>query len=503
MGTDARRCKRRRESWQEEYAWSSRSKNSGWYWEQERSRRDDRVRWWRGGHAAVAVVAPTAAEVVAAQAAAGAEAAAAAALVADEPATETGPRAFAWALSGAKQVWESLTHGHVQYEARVVQPKGASGPLPAELPMAFYLTGLGQSDGMLESLARDMTDVAPEPFLLVSPLRPKGGWWFIDSCSGFGWIRGEFQEPVVKRYTAWMEAMVRRPGVDARRVGLFGFSAGAYAVAEILAAGVDIDLCGVGLGGVHGHGQWDLSEVPAAHARGARWKFDAFLQRLRRHQGCRWIEATHGFTDKESKWEDACKIIEVVDARQAELKLPRVSKRKLQPEQQDQTPSKKRNKSHHSYFGAAFLRPEFLQALLGGELPEPDKVGAASDSAQQWPKRARRLHEAETAERATGGLVQRPPQEVTHLQSAAAAPGTDSRAAAPTFEWDAGSSGKRRWRRYSNEVQETIARAFAEQRGRGKLELSIEGFAYTVDFDTMRQVAMHSGYERTIRASPG
>lgn len=51
----------------------------------------------------MAVVAPTAAEVVAAQAAAGAEAAAAAALVADEPATETGPRAFAWALSGAKQ----------------------------------------------------------------------------------------------------------------------------------------------------------------------------------------------------------------------------------------------------------------------------------------------------------------------------------------------------------------------------------------------------------------
>lgn len=50
---------------------------------------------------------------------------------------------------------------------------------------------------------------------------------------------------------------------------------------------------------------------------------------------CAPRQATHGFTDKESKWEDACKIIEVVDARQAELKLPRVSKRKLQPEQQD------------------------------------------------------------------------------------------------------------------------------------------------------------------------
>mmetsp|Transcript_107402 Transcript_107402/g.310397 ORF Transcript_107402/g.310397 Transcript_107402/m.310397 type:complete len:526 (+) Transcript_107402:111-1688(+) len=428
-----------------------------------------------------------------------------------------GPRAFDWA-EGSMQVWESPQHGAVQYHARIVEPSakapGAGVPRAPLLPLAFYFTGLGESANMLESLASDMAAVAPEPFLLVSPLRPKGGWWFINSCSRLGWIRGSFQKHLVDRYVAWLESVARRPGVDPNRVGLFGFSAGAYAVAEMLAAGVGITLSGVGLGAVHGHGQWDLSDLdaaPAACVRSAPLKFETFLQRVRGHQGCRWIEATHGCTDKESKWADAQKIFEAMNGRQAQLGLPQLSVRRLEPEQQDCVPSKKRNRTHHSYFGVAFVRTDFLRALLGGEPPEPRKVEAPDKAAWSWSKNAGRWkyeHESIECARA-GALTLRSRAQAASAGSRSSgedAPSrtsdSDGESSPPIFEWDSGGSGKkRRWRRYSDEVQATLARAFSEQRGSGELQLAIDGFSYTVDFDSMCQVAKHSGYERKIRVS--
>jgi hypothetical protein len=47
--------------------------------------------------------------------------------------------------------------------------------------------------------------------------------------------------------------------VNPKRIGLFGWSAGAYAVTELLAEGC-IPLSGVGLGAVHGHGQNDPAD---------------------------------------------------------------------------------------------------------------------------------------------------------------------------------------------------------------------------------------------------
>lgn len=362
-------------------------------------------------------------------------------IVADAPLKLTpGPRAFNWATSGVLQRWDSPEHGAVQYYARVVEPAGMfPGTCGAStLPAAFYFTGLGESASRLESIAKQMSRVAREPFVLVSPVRPKHGWWFINSASKFGWIRGEFDAAMVERHAAWMKSIVCRPGVNAKRVGVFGFSAGAYAVAEILAAGVDFELCGVGLGGVHGHGQWDSSDLPAAHVRSARVKFLAFLRRIRRHQGCRWIEVTHGITDKESKWDDARKIIEALEARQAELRLRRVSARILAPEQQDVTPSRSRNKLHHSYFGAAFVRPMFLQALLGGEPPEPHKVEEVGPSGHVVANKAKKRHDSDG-----GDLVLLTPQEAC-LRAAVVVPAQHR---APERDSESNLQGRRK-RRY-------------------------------------------------------
>jgi hypothetical protein len=109
--------------------------------------------------------------------------------------------------------------------------------------------------------------------------------------------------------------------VDKSRIGLFGFSVGAYAVVEIFSHGC-IPLSGIGLSGAHGHGQRDLAGVPVEKAHSAVMKFELILQRLKKHSG---IEATHGTTDQESKFTDAQEIIQCLTEQQVRLGLPKVS----------------------------------------------------------------------------------------------------------------------------------------------------------------------------------
>ena len=70
------------------------------------------------------------------------------------------------------------------------------------------------------------------------------------------------------------------------------------------------------------------------------------------------------------------------------------------------------------------------------------------------------------------------------------------------FEWDAGplnGRGRRKWRTYDAESAPRLAGSLAAQSGRGAVELHVDGFFYTVDFDLMHQVAGHSGAMRKIR----
>ena len=161
--------------------------------------------------------------------------------------------------------------------------------------------------------------------------------------------------------------------MDKSRIGLFGFSAGAYAVVEMFSHGC-IPLSGIGLGGAHGHGQRDLAGVPVEKAHSAVMKFELILQRLKKHSG---IEATHGTTDQESKFTDAQEIIQCINEQQVLVGRPKVSVRELAPEDQDIKAGEWGNKTHHSYFKAAFYRTEFLVALLGGPSPAQPAPGAS------------------------------------------------------------------------------------------------------------------------------
>jgi hypothetical protein len=197
-------------------------------------------------------------------------------------------------------------------------------------------------------------------------------WWFIDDESEYGWIKGKFRDDIVELYCRWLASVIDLPGVDTERVGLFGWSAGAYAVTEVLAHGC-IPVSGVGLGAVHGHGQMDQEELPAAMGKQALTKFEAYLERLQNCGGVPWLEATHGNSDKESKFMDALEVFRVLSERQEFWGQPIVSMRELDAEEQDVKPKAKKNRSHHNYFNASFLRKEFLIALFGGEQPEPGK----------------------------------------------------------------------------------------------------------------------------------
>lgn len=252
---------------------------------------------------------------------------------------------------------------------RVASPAGAA---PEGLPIAFFFPGLGmRAEDAIVGGYRDWAAVATEPFILVAAERQPGRWWFIDDDTPWGWLSGDFRPETVRLTSAWIDDLSTRQGIDPGRVAIFGFSAGAYAVAELLASGRLPELSGVGIGGVHGHGQAHVDTLSAKRSEGVIDKFLAFVHRLSGHSGARWIEATHADSDQCSRWEDAAPILAVIDERQRELSLPGVAVRVLDAGEHDSAPGSKRNRSHHDYTCAAFLRKEFFVALFGGEASEP------------------------------------------------------------------------------------------------------------------------------------
>jgi hypothetical protein len=126
-----------------------------------------------------------------------------------------------------------------------------------------------------------------------------------------------------------------------------------------------IRFSGVGLGGVHGHGQSDRDGLPKKRREGVTERFAAFLERLRQHEGVNWIEATHTEIDSMCAWQHARHILGALSERQLELGLPEVSIRLLDDDGHDTKPGSKKNKSNHDYFKAAFVRAEFFRVAFG------------------------------------------------------------------------------------------------------------------------------------------
>ena len=280
-----------------------------------------------------------------------------------------------WAKGNVVQWW---TYGgtSVEFKAFFIEPDGVVLSVQ-KLPLAVCFPGLGRR---CPDLSADVRRVATEPFVLVVPSRPKGMWWFIDDCSEHGWIQGSVNHKLIRLYGQWICSLADRKEIDSDRVGIFGHSAGAYAALEVLMAG-NMWFSGVGLSGVHGHGQWDCREIPDHLHKEAQSMFSDFLGRVAEHRGAGFIHVTHAVKDRCCMWEDASLIISALDVGQNLRGLSKVIIRPLMSsEDLDTAPTSKRNKLSHDYFNAAFCRSDFFRRLLGGEFVyQPERRAAAAE----------------------------------------------------------------------------------------------------------------------------
>jgi len=274
-------------------------------------------------------------------------------------------------LAGPKQLrtWDPTAHIKdalpIDYHATLVGPAGAETALDG-LPLVVFFGGLGGpfTSAVTRDHAARFADVSSEPFVLVEPKMWRKRWWFIDDCSKHGWVRGRVSTPLVKATAAWIKALAALPGLDASRVALMGYSAGAYACTELMACGDLPQLTGVGLGGTHGHGQLDLATLPADAGTGCEDRFPAYLERLAKHSGASHIEMSHARNDRCSLWADALEIMKALNAGQQAAGLPSICFRDVKPEDMDRKRTRRKNENYHLYFNNAFLRPEFFAALL-------------------------------------------------------------------------------------------------------------------------------------------
>eukprot|EP00971_Amphidinium_carterae_P032529 640537-Amphidinium_carterae.1 len=89
--------------------------------------------------------------------------------------------------------------------------------------------------------------------LLAAPLR-KPSHWFSENSKNYGWLEGNLDVELVCNMALLLEELAKHPRVDARKIVLYGFSAGAYAISELLTTHQSVIARTVVLGGIHGHG---------------------------------------------------------------------------------------------------------------------------------------------------------------------------------------------------------------------------------------------------------
>ncbi|CAK9075588.1 unnamed protein product [Durusdinium trenchii] len=295
-----------------------------------------------------------------------------------------------WSSPKDLQSWQDeVTKHRINFQAQLVLPNGQRSPGDAPLAVAFYFSGLGHE--ARDILKMDWGSFASCPFILIVPQRPSGRWWFIDDDAAWGWVEGEFCQELVEAFAAWMNMMIDHPRVDKRRLGLFGFSAGAYAVLEMFASGL-VPISRLAVGGLHGHGQPNVKHIPQKRSAGVVEKFEKFLQRVEGHAGAEHIEVVHGKTDKQCPWLDAKKIVDALTKKQLQLGCPKVKLRLLDAHEQDTF--SKRNKTHHDYMKAAFMRKEFFKGFFADKVPH----GEANMASPKRPLPSASMPSASTLE---------------------------------------------------------------------------------------------------------
>ena len=177
-----------------------------------------------------------------------------------------------------------------------------------QLPLLIYFDGVSSEGGLNYAVQKWLNNVSgkiQDTFLIATPSRPDNHWWFLQAPQGSfqdGWTKGEFKPELVQNFLRWIATLSQQVWVDQNYVSLLGYSAGAYAVLELLAMNESIDLNfrGVIIGGVHGHG---LPGQP-------NWlNFENRLGKLTKAP-TKVFHIVHNTKDRQSVWHAASKIVD-------------------------------------------------------------------------------------------------------------------------------------------------------------------------------------------------
>eukprot|EP00971_Amphidinium_carterae_P335576 6471511-Amphidinium_carterae.2 len=150
---------------------------------------------------------------------------------------------------------DTQTFGMVQFQATTLLAPGDSAPEP--LPLLFFLSGLEGLGGIRDTTVQDQMRMKNWPagsLVLVAPLRKSSHWWFSDNSKNYGWLEGNLDVELVCNMALLLEELAKHPRVDPRKIVLYGFSAGAYAISELLTTHQSVIARTIVLGGIHGHG---------------------------------------------------------------------------------------------------------------------------------------------------------------------------------------------------------------------------------------------------------
>mmetsp|Transcript_25666 Transcript_25666/g.40594 ORF Transcript_25666/g.40594 Transcript_25666/m.40594 type:complete len:495 (+) Transcript_25666:100-1584(+) len=252
----------------------------------------------------------------------------------------------------------------LKWEVGLVVPNGQPQPDPqtAKLPLLIYFAGLNSRGGIKDANLPKFQMQATEPFVVVAPIRHKGRWWFIDTeKEPAGFIEGNYMPDLVETFVEWIRSLAGDASIDRDWISILGYSAGAYAVTEVVNANRDIHFAVALVGGVHGHSQSDFIDVPEKLQNdNVRIKWKAYLERIASHtHPPREFLVVHHPEDEMCPWRYSEELCRAFDTRRRELGAS--------PMQVDliiNMPKSKKNKSNHGYHDKAILRPTFFAKLF-------------------------------------------------------------------------------------------------------------------------------------------
>eukprot|EP00971_Amphidinium_carterae_P319022 6341492-Amphidinium_carterae.1 len=156
----------------------------------------------------------------------------------------------------------------------------------------------------------------------------------IDKLGDFGWLEGDLDATFLNNMHHLFDLAIRHPQVDPNKVFMFGFSAGGYALTEMIASHRGLSARAIVLGGIHGHGNAVEDAIkcyPGAKPRpevldSFAEKWTAYLQRMRNAppRYVLQIFAVHNVKDTLSPWGPAQSIIDALDTTRVFQAIPTI-----------------------------------------------------------------------------------------------------------------------------------------------------------------------------------